>query len=570
MKKLFALLLAAAMTATVSFGAAAATELGESPAKGKGVNDYIIGVNGSFVAGAAAKTEISVDITWEAMNFTYTAGDSTYDSATHTTTAANGSWSEDKHGVTVTNHSNIGIDATLSFTATESGLIGTFYTAGDGDDYTAITTADEQKITLGSAEGKTRNDDDASADRSPKGTLYFGVSGAVITENEPLGTITVKLATADSVTEGDTTAVYTAKGFTDALAAGGNVKLGGNITLGDVTLPATAKLDLNGKSLTVDALTIDNGHDLTVADSSAGQTGKICKTATGTAEYLITVKGGKLDVQSGSIESVWSEITDSTLRPGAVKLEENGSATVSGGKITGMDDGIYVGDSTATLTVSGGTITATRAVHTSGTTTISGGTLNGTRGCDRLTLAGILQEGGEVTVSGGRIRAGQIGVWISIGIWQRGGKLTVENGTLCMIGQNAAGVQQDWGELTISGGTFEGSNNLSAIFSAGTVTVTGGNFDCECFAEMSGGELLVTGGDVKAECAILMYFSANTAQITGGTFEGYFSVNGDGTLSITGGTFSYDPTAYVDADACTVTPNDTEAPTSWTVTERNA
>ena len=76
MKKLFATILAVAMLASVSVTAFAATN--------DGTQDTKITVNGSYVSGAAGSSVISVDIEWEAMNFTYSAtSEGTWNPATH-------------------------------------------------------------------------------------------------------------------------------------------------------------------------------------------------------------------------------------------------------------------------------------------------------------------------------------------------------------------------------------------------------------------------------------------------------------------------------------------------------
>ncbi|MGN0178711.1 MAG: hypothetical protein ACI4DY_04620, partial [Monoglobaceae bacterium] len=77
MKKLFATLLAVAMLASVSVTAFAAET-------NNGTQDTEITVNGSFVSGTAGSSVISVDIAWDAMDFTYTAASQgTWNPATH-------------------------------------------------------------------------------------------------------------------------------------------------------------------------------------------------------------------------------------------------------------------------------------------------------------------------------------------------------------------------------------------------------------------------------------------------------------------------------------------------------
>lgn len=279
MKKRFAILLAVVMMATMALPTLAATALTDNPSKGAGVGDYTIGVNGTYVAGAAAEDKISVDIAWETMSFTYTAGDKTYDAGTHTTGTKPGSWSTNKPGITVTNHSNVTIEAGFTFTqGTGVTTTGSFYASADA---TTALAAAAQKLSLESAAGKTRNDTDATLDESPKGTLYFGVSGDAISENKSLGTITVKIAKDDKVYTGEQLQAALEK----VAQTGGTVKLGA-----DVTLPTQGNAGFagciidpgNGKEITLDL----NGHTVTglIVVNDRNGTGKLF-VKNGTVQY---------------------------------------------------------------------------------------------------------------------------------------------------------------------------------------------------------------------------------------------------------------------------------------------
>ncbi len=257
MKKLFALLLAVMMTATLAVPAFAATAIdgnNATSAAGKDAGDYSIGVNGTYVSGSAADDVISVDISWGAMNFTYTdASQGTWDPETHGYIGATeGGWSTNKPGITVTNHSNVGIEAAFSFTAADGVTTkGSFYaSAGEMTSMTELTAA-EQKFSLATAVGTT-------TDNAPADTLYFGISGDPISENKSLGNITVKIA--------KDTKIYTGEALAAALTALGET--GGTITLGaDVTLPFNDASGLNAWVFTVEdnkSLVLDlNGHTVT-------------------------------------------------------------------------------------------------------------------------------------------------------------------------------------------------------------------------------------------------------------------------------------------------------------------
>ncbi len=176
MKKLFATLLAVAMLASLSVTAFAAENTGATPTE--------ITVNGTYTPGAMADEKISVDIAWDAMDFTYTgASQGTWNPVTHTYDGATeGSWSDNTPAITVTNHSNVAINATLDFTPAVDGVVGTF-TEVSG-------TENDNILELATAEGTT-------LENAPTATANFGISGAAIDADKTLGTITVAIAKAE-------------------------------------------------------------------------------------------------------------------------------------------------------------------------------------------------------------------------------------------------------------------------------------------------------------------------------------------------------------------------------------
>ena len=196
-----------------------------------GTQDTEITVNGTYTPGTTADEIISADIAWDAMDFTYTgASQGTWNPVTHAYEGAiEGGWSNNTPAITVTNHSNVAVNATLGFTANVTGVVGTFTEASG--------TENDNILNLATAEGTT-------LENAPTATANFGISGAAIDADKTLGTITVTIAK---------NVIDTFAELQAAVNNGGTVKLGGNITLEDTLIIETASpmiLDLNGHTIT--------------------------------------------------------------------------------------------------------------------------------------------------------------------------------------------------------------------------------------------------------------------------------------------------------------------------------
>lgn len=109
MKKTIALVLAILMVATMSMTAFAGTmsDVGSDSAD----------VKGTYEEGSSGGTIYSIDITWGAMEFTFTdVSEGTWDPSTHEyVDTADASWSASGNTVKVTNHSNTGVDVTFAY-----------------------------------------------------------------------------------------------------------------------------------------------------------------------------------------------------------------------------------------------------------------------------------------------------------------------------------------------------------------------------------------------------------------------------------------------------------------------
>ena len=223
MKKLLSVILALVMALSLSVTAFAATN--------DGTQDTEITVNGTYTPGTTADEIISADIAWDAMDFTYTgASQGTWNPVTHAYEGAiEGGWSNNTPAITVTNHSNVAVNATLGFTANVTGVVGTFTEASG--------TENDNILNLATAEG-------TEVANAPTATANFGISGAAIDADKTLGTITVTIAK---------NVIDTFAELQAAVNNGGTVKLGGDITLEDyLNIYATSPLllDLNGHTIT--------------------------------------------------------------------------------------------------------------------------------------------------------------------------------------------------------------------------------------------------------------------------------------------------------------------------------
>ena len=164
MKKVLSFVLALAML--LSLPAIAFAEVNN------GTSATTITVNGTY---APAK-KISVTVSWENMDFTYTA--SGWDPDTHQYTGS-GAWSTDTKTITVTNHSNVAVTATLGFTPEAgSNVTGAFTGTDPGN-----------TLSLATAVGTT-------VENAPTASAKFGISGEAITESKKIGTITVTIQAA--------------------------------------------------------------------------------------------------------------------------------------------------------------------------------------------------------------------------------------------------------------------------------------------------------------------------------------------------------------------------------------
>lgn len=170
MKRIFSIIFVALVMSSVSVTAFAQTTDGEDVSKD---------VKAKYVDGIVAPEVCSVDVSWGAMEFTYSeTGTKNWNPETHEYTYNTSSgWSANGNNVTVTNHSNKSIVAEIKFVSVPNysdNIQGAF---------------DKNVLSLNSAEGLTVAD-------APKDTAVLTISGKLnteITDFTKVGTVTVSL-----------------------------------------------------------------------------------------------------------------------------------------------------------------------------------------------------------------------------------------------------------------------------------------------------------------------------------------------------------------------------------------
>lgn len=173
MKKFVSIFLTLALFLAMNTTAFAAT-IESSP------DSQDIDVNAKYVGGVSVPTRYSVDLTWGAMEFTYTvSGTKTWDPESHTyTTSTQPVWTASGNTITVTNHSNTDITASFAFSALTA--------------YNAVTGSfSSASLTLPTAEGKAVNDAVLTGQTS---FTLGGTLASDITDFTNVGTVIVTIS----------------------------------------------------------------------------------------------------------------------------------------------------------------------------------------------------------------------------------------------------------------------------------------------------------------------------------------------------------------------------------------
>lgn len=282
-----------------------------------------------------------------------------------------------------------------------------------------------------------------------------------------------------------------------------------------------------------------------------------------------------VEANSSSTQTVTllKDVTEDIAIPSGKTL----TLDLNGKKLTNVSSNTITNNGTLTITGEGTVDNVTHAkaaIYNKGTVTLNGGTYDRSSedGVDAdnagtNTYYTILNHGNMTVDSSVTVRnKGHHSSLFENGYYSHNSKDGIDNPTLTITSGTYEGglntiKNDDDATLTINGGTF--TNYTQAAFqNHGTATVTAGSFianskyaidNCGCDATHDPGKLEISGGTFNGTLYIRSAHSNVT--ISAGYFDGSISKTG-GTLTITGGYFTSDPSAYVAEGKATLTGTD--------------
>lgn len=292
-------------------------------------------------------------------------------------------------------------------------------------------------------------------------------------------------------------------------------------------------IDLNGKNLVFQSITVDIHGNLTIKDSGNGG------TYNGTyVDYSVRVKRGSVfNLESGTLTNSSTHPKTSNVvvwvEGGTAKKPAASTANIKGGKIETKGTPVFVRDPGATVNVSGGELTG------SGLACIAG---NGTKG----------QGGTTINVSGGTLTAKPYDATsAACGIYHPNeGTLNITGGTINVA--DGVGVLMRGGEMTMTGGEINATGDATRTGSVGDtnqkIGVSGVIFDRDANYPYAATTSIKIDGDAKvngAKEAVELKNENNVAdakdaiKLLGGTYnKDVQSLLADGSVSVEqGGTY---------------------------------
>lgn len=283
-------------------------------------------------------------------------------------------------------------------------------------------------------------------------------------------------------------------------------------------------IDLNGKNLVFQSITVDIHGNLTIKDSGNGG------TYNGTyVDYSVRVKRGSVfNLESGTLTNSSTHPKTSNVvvwvEGGTAKKPAASTANIKGGKIETKGTPVFVRDPGATVNVSGGELVG------SGLACIAG---NGTKG----------QGGTTINVSGGTLTANAADkASAACGIYHPNeGTLNITGGTINV--NNGVGVLMRGGEMTMTGGEINATGDATRTGSVGDtnqkIGVSGVIFDRDANYPAVATTKIKIDGDAKVNGAKEAVELINTQGVA----------DAKSAFSLKGGTYNKDVTALLDENS---------------------
>ena len=297
-------------------------------------------------------------------------------------------------------------------------------------------------------------------------------------------------------------------------------------------------IDLNGKNLVFQSITVDIHGNLTIKDSGNGG------TYNGTyVDYSVRVKrGGIFNLESGTLTN--SSTTEGTsnvvvwVEGGTAKKPAASTANIKGGTVVSKGTPVFVRDPGATVNVSGGDLVG------SGLACIAG---NGTKG----------QGGTTINVSGGTLTANAADkASAACGIYHPNeGTLNITGGTINVA--DGVGVLMRGGEMTMTGGEINATGDVSRTGSVGdnnnNIGVSGVIFDRDANYPAVATTKIKIDGDAKVNGAKEAVELINTNGVA----------DAKSAFSLKGGTYNKDVSALLDENSVAVKQGDNYVVTTF-------
>ena len=271
-----------------------------------------------------------------------------------------------------------------------------------------------------------------------------------------------------------------------------------------------------------------------------------------------------VEANSSSTQTV-TLLKDVVAEDITIPSDKTVTLNLNGKKLTNVSSNTITNNGTLTITGEGTVDNVTHAkaaIYNKGTVTLNGGTYDRSNenGVDAdnagtNTYYTILNHGKMTVDSSVTVRnKGHHSSLFENGYYSHNSKDGIDNPTLTITSGTYEGglntiKNDDDATLTINGGTFT-NYTQAALQNHGTATVTAGSFianskyaidNCGCDATNDPGKLEISGGTFNGTLYIRSAHSNVT--ISDGYFNGSISKTG-GTLTISGGYFTTDPTPY--------------------------